>query len=459
MDFIDYLSRFKITSDVSVQDRADRLNYLYTNMILLLFTTVITLKQYMLKPISCYMNSDPGGTNLLEYVENHCWVQGTFPNEERAPLPDNNEQWDALESKKILYYQWVPFVLVLQCFLFYAPRLLWTFMCYNRTGTDLQHLLRCANDALHSDHETRNKTVVQISATIEEMLFKHREIRNNVQSRMVHRLYNVCNTFVASKRKGTWIVVSYLIIKWLYLANAIGQLFLMQRFLGFGSEYALFGVEVMKNIVSGKDWRITMVFPRVTYCYARVRHVTSLNSVTAQCVLPVNMLNEKIYIFLWFWIVIVAFATLVSIPLWLKRIVMRSSHRRFIKKNLRIGKQYLKKETSLIDKFTRDFLRHDGVFILQMLSINCGDIITSDVVCYLWATFKKHYSDYSFLRSDSCGKLASSNATDEDADLISYNNGPPFISHADTLQKPAAVTPFMQRQPSKSKGVTDEEVA
>ena len=127
-----------------------------------------------------------------------------------------------------------------------------------------------------------------------------------------------------SKRRGNYIVLTYLIIKVLYLANAVGQMFLMQHFLGFNSSTP-FGFSVLKDIVDGHDWQIFQVFPRVGFCYAEMKIMgVRENGVTAQCALPVNMLNEKLYIFLWWWILATAIITAAYLLIWAVRMCKKS---------------------------------------------------------------------------------------------------------------------------------------
>lgn len=47
-------------------------------------------------------------------------------------------------------------------------------------------------------------------------------------------------------------------------------------------------------------------------------------------------------------------------------------------------------------RFVCDFLRHDGVFLLRMISQNAGDIIASQVTANLWTLYKKKYSRRGF---------------------------------------------------------------
>ncbi|VDP61325.1 unnamed protein product [Schistosoma mattheei] len=103
-EFLDYLSKFQVATYVGVEDFADKFNFLITVMVLMLCTTIVTIKQYMMKPISCYMATDLGGKNLLDYVENYCWVQGTVPIAYSGRVPETDEGWAELEKHKLREY-------------------------------------------------------------------------------------------------------------------------------------------------------------------------------------------------------------------------------------------------------------------------------------------------------------------------------------------------------------------
>lgn len=56
----------------------------------------------------------------------------------------------------------------------------------------------------------------------------------------------------------------YLGIKLLYVLNVIGQLVLLNRFLG--GEYLSWGYEQFSDLVNGQEWKESPIFPRVIMC-------------------------------------------------------------------------------------------------------------------------------------------------------------------------------------------------
>ncbi len=53
-------------------------------------------------------------------------------------------------------------------------------------------------------------------------------------------------------------------MKCLYLTNAVGQIYLMERFVG--SNESFYGARVLIELLQGHDWEVTGHFPRVTFC-------------------------------------------------------------------------------------------------------------------------------------------------------------------------------------------------
>ena len=101
----------------------------------------------------------------------------------------------------------------------------------------------------------------------------------------------------------------------MYLVNVVGQIFFTDCFLGY--EFSTYGVSAASFVEleeQGRTDPMSKVFPRVTKCtFHKYGPSGDIQRHDAQCVLPINILNEKIYVFLWFWFIILTFLTIIDI--------------------------------------------------------------------------------------------------------------------------------------------------
>lgn len=140
---------------------------------------------------------------------------------------------------------------------------------------------------------------------------------------------------LCGRQRGNYLLSLYLFVKILYLLNALGQLFVLNALLE--TDYHLFGIHALQSLSLGKDWGLSRLFPRVTMCDLKVRRLGNVHRYTVQCVLPVNLFNEKIYLFLWFWIIVVIAVTFVSLLKWSLRAIIKIDRHRYIKKHLKLS--------------------------------------------------------------------------------------------------------------------------
>ena len=223
---------------------------------------------------------------------------------------------------------------------------------------------------------------------------------------------------------------SYLCIKFLYLTNAIGQLYLMKNFLGYSEDMVGFGLIMATTLVSRVEWEESLYFSQVAI---NVRQMGQKSRrYTGMCALAINMLNEKLYVFLWFWTLAVAISTAVSIINWLLRLAIRRHQASVIRRHLNLTPLMLDSKKSstdsstsstpsdvldpnksdTVERFIRDFLRMDGVFIVQMLNMNAGDVIAGEVIRLLWHTWVTKYANKDF-NNDPCIDVGYSYDMDE----------------------------------------------
>lgn len=81
---------------------------------------------------------------------------------------------------------------------------------------------------------------------------------------------------------------------------------MMNRF--FDGAFLTFGVDVIRFLESDQEDRVDpmiFIFPRMTKCIFHKFGVSGeVETHDSICILPLNAVNEKIYVFLWFWFMI-----------------------------------------------------------------------------------------------------------------------------------------------------------
>lgn len=383
---------------------------------------------------------------------------------------------------RIRYYQWVPFLLLFQAILCYIPRLVWRTLNV-RSGLDIVNLVDAAIKYESVDKfSDREKIMAYIIRNIERYIGARRsryerlygrqlctahksqesggyahskqQLKNPSKSKQNSSLGLCCSKcwlrikivlsticFWTGKRLGNYLVVLYMFVKTLWLTNAVSQLFLLNRFIG--NDYHAFGVEIIEMLLSGQEWHELRHFPRVTYCDFKIREIGNSHDWTVQCVLRINLFNEVIYIFMWFWLCILAVCSLIDYATWTLRILIPSDKLRFVKRHLDIYNFYLpqsqrqsasdnqangskptflrghnlkqnqqndggnssqeqeysnnfeyvdiEKEKRLIREFTFSYLKDDGVFAMRILASSASDLIVTEVISELWKNFRNNY--------------------------------------------------------------------
>ncbi|KAH9524006.1 Innexin unc-7 [Bulinus truncatus] len=371
----------KLTSN-NDDDWVDRLNHLYTVILLAIFTVFISTSQYAGNPIECWCPAHFTGS-FVSYTKSYCWIKNTYYIPMDTPIPVVR---DERNSEELTYYQWVPIILLFMAFLFKFPALLWR-MFNGGSGINMDKIVNMTSETQIGAPEKREETINHIAMYMDRWLEAHRQYRFNIMVRLRQR-FSKFFCFFCAKRDGTYLIGLYIFVKLLYVANVITQFFLLNAFMG--NWYNMYGFEVIGGLMSDHAWPDSPRFPKITLCDFEIRQLQNIQTHTVQCVLPINLFNEKIFIFLWFWFVFVASCTCGNFLFWIWRALFRSNRVSYIKKYMKLLDQIKGEEDKqLIRKFADQYLRDDGVFILRLIARNTSDILLSDIVLKLWTMFKK----------------------------------------------------------------------
>uniref|UniRef100_A0A915DHV4 Innexin n=1 Tax=Ditylenchus dipsaci TaxID=166011 RepID=A0A915DHV4_9BILA len=355
------ISMIRYLSARQDDDIVDRMNYLYTPNMLLAFSVLISFKQFGGRPLECMFPNK-------------------FPGKVHVATINANERYSA--ERKLSYYQWVPFFLLLQAACFRFPSFLWKCLSLS-SGIQVHDIVSRAMDPGNLDTPTRQKNIETLANHISRALNFQQQISR--RRRIVHRTKRLLNLSYSA----CFISYMYLVTKILYLSNVVMQLYLMNKFLGT-DRHQWYGFGVIVDIMKGVPWESSGYFPRVSLCDFTVRQVANIQKYSVQCVLVINIFNEKIFILLWFWYSIMLLASIVSLLYWLVLMAFPCFGRWYVVQNLELNEMEdintlkYKKE---INKFVNEYLKQDGVFVLRMVSMHAGVLFSTELIMRLYKIF------------------------------------------------------------------------
>ncbi|XP_034118970.1 innexin inx6 [Drosophila albomicans] len=387
------LSKYLRLKTVRIYDPIFTLHSKCTIVILLTCTFLLSAKQYFGEPILCLSD-----TKHAEYVQSYCWTMGTYilPQEqedsekhallsiEHIEVPSssplnrssirallaNNEQYARMLSiaegvgpetrgvtKRLYlrYYQWVFMILLFQSLLFYFPSFLWKVW----EGQRMEQLCCEIGDALILEETYRMRL---------RMLTKYFRARFSA----IHCCYAIKYAFCELLN----LIISGLNF---WLMDVI--------FNGFWHKYihALAAIPVY-------DWNLwnlmtSRVFPKVAKCEMFFYGPSGTpNVLDILCVLPLNILNEKLFAVLYVWFLFIAMLAAINIFYRLVLVCCPELRLQLLRTHLR----------GMPKAHVRQVLSHAGYgdwFVLMSVSINVNPTLFRDLLVQL-------YAEYAGMRKD-----------------------------------------------------------
>ncbi|CAK5085464.1 unnamed protein product [Meloidogyne enterolobii] len=238
--------------------------------------------------------------------------------------------------------------------MFHLPALCWR-MLSNQSGLNVSVVLSLACQEENVDPEVRDRSVDILTRHIDDALRYQRDLIIRSKGVFLFALINIGRLY------GAYVTLVYSMCKLLHLFNVLIQFYFLNKFLGT-ADYPLFGGH-------DREWQDSGRFPRVTLCDFEIRVLGNIHRHTVQCVLVINMFLEKIFVFLWLWLLFLAFLSIVNLSAWLATVAVPICRQAFVEKFLDLS-QYEPKTSAEVHLFVEKFLRPDGVFLLKMVRKN-----------------------------------------------------------------------------------------
>uniref|UniRef100_A0AC34QXM0 Innexin n=1 Tax=Panagrolaimus sp. JU765 TaxID=591449 RepID=A0AC34QXM0_9BILA len=411
-------------------DFVDRLSYFYTSSFLIMMAVLVSFKQFGGRPLECWVPAQ-FTASWEAYAEMYCWAQNTYwvPIEQDIPV-DIAER----EYRQISYYQWVPFFLLLEAFFYYVPCLMWRLMS-DKSGIRLNDIVQMATEKENIEPEYRLRTIESLSRHIESAL----RYQHTATSRTQYTLHRVLKCFNLRYYE-SYVTGMYLVTKVMYVANVLVNLILVNKFLET-DEYSVYGLGVLKDLLFGRSWMESGNFPRVTLCDFEVRVLGNNQRHSVQCVLVINIFNEKIFILIWIWFSLLFMISTFDALYWFSISLFHRDRYRFVLRHLELTSDpdkpelFRKEKRKQVEHFLKTYLKVDGVLILRMVALHAGVMYCTEITDALWRRYLSQHPE---------------NLIDEDSSLIHFartqsirrtrrtsggdSGGPPLFGGSGSLQ-------------------------
>ncbi|XP_055644664.1 innexin inx7 isoform X2 [Toxorhynchites rutilus septentrionalis] len=288
---------------ICIDNIAFKFHYRATFLVLLVCSILVTSRQYIGEHIRCIT----GGSIPEHVINTFCFFTTTFTvvryfnesmlQENYIPHPGVGHMNDEEPVKHHAYYQWVPFILFLQAIMFYAPHYLWRSI----EGGRIKMLVTGLKMVEISQYYHNYKNVVLEN---KYTLYSQLELTKKIAS--------VRRAFQNHLRTNNIWAFEHIFCEMLNLVNALMQVWGTNLFLG-GRFYSL-GKQVMREDFSGTVDVLDTVFPKVTKChFHKYGPSGTIQKHDALCIMALNVINEKIFTFLWFWYLILISISIVAL--------------------------------------------------------------------------------------------------------------------------------------------------
>merc|ERR1719293_67705 len=276
---------FKL-DETNIDNWTFKLFYKGSALLCMTGATVGIATQYFGDPISCEFQ----GINS-DLAQDYCWIHGTsYIPPQYQPHMKCIVELEGVESvddaPDTSYYQWVTFIMAIHAGIFYAPYYIWSIL----------------ENGLIASFGTDGKTTVMIA---EEQKYDDGVVIEAVVERYTKYFKSIFH-------HNNWYFGYFIFCEFLNFFLMIIQFWLIDAFLN--NKFRWFGLEVVEYYSwSFRDRQnrdlmlrnpLCAVFPTEVSC--NIPNVGAAGNEQAHnglCVLTQNIINEKMYLAMWFWFV------------------------------------------------------------------------------------------------------------------------------------------------------------
>jgi len=317
------------TGKAAIDNWVFRLHYMATTLFFVAYSILVTMNTYVGDPIDCLHNTED---KWGDYLDSYCFLHGTsssyYPSADGSFMkcrPGKETEHDC-ERVDHPQYMWVSFMVIAQAGLSYLPYYLWNGWEGGKMASLVQPLLespefmgedpeesqggaelcKCGAEATNRGHSLQSLSSRGRHGTGEGGEGPHLYRSGNKKAA------DLASQFLDDVGHNVRYSVKHGLAEWICLAVCFLQIKLTDFFLN--GAFIQYGPEVMSSLSEDPFDRsdpMGRTFPIVTSCKIQRFGTAGVEGhADALCVLPNNVVHQKFYLFLWFWLFAITIVTL-----------------------------------------------------------------------------------------------------------------------------------------------------
>ncbi|XP_046373412.2 innexin unc-9-like [Haliotis rufescens] len=313
--------------------------------------------RYITTPISCWCPAQFEGS-MISYTQESCFQKDMYNSQ---PVFDNYE--DETKPPSVpSFHLWIPLILFLQTLAFKVPNIIWN---------SSKHLL-----TVNMDETFESLKSVQLTDP---------ENRQAIFS-------DAARVFGSLLRRNRFVLaLLYLFVKILSCVNLLAQFMFLTIYF---RQYLAIRVGSYAGL--DMDSIIKPLLVKDIYCDFQIVGI-STHIFTVPCTLPITKIYEKMFIFLWYWVFLLAVITILNLVLWAGFLFLPFLRDGRIAAHINAAKGSRPDETA-VTRFISSFLGIDGVLLLSMISRNSSELVAANLTQHLYQVFQEKEEEFQIQR-------------------------------------------------------------
>ncbi|XP_067655235.1 innexin unc-9-like [Haliotis asinina] len=328
------------------QDYVDSINSFWTVLLLALCSVGSFTMRYITTPIRCWCPAQFEASQT-SYTHEACFLKELYHN--RSVFDDYTKTPASVSS----YHLWIPLILFFQALAFKLPNVIWNSTKHLLTF-NMEETVESLKSAQMTNVENRQATYSEAARVFGSLLRRNRIL----------------------------LALLYLIVKFLYCVNLIVQLVFLT--IHFRQNLA---IRVGSHAGFDMDSVINPLLVKDVHCTFEI-HWMQTHSHAVQCTLPITEIYEKMFTFLWYWVLLLAVITTLNLVLWVGFLFLPFIRNGRIAAHVNAAKGSRPDEHT-VTRFISSFLGMDGVLVLSMISWNSSELVSAKLTQHLYQVFRE----------------------------------------------------------------------